>query len=93
MQCNDNQGQLKTNVNQKQMLGDHSFAVLGLDREGKSQAEVLAVLAEYKDAGNMTEKQTMEVQQLAVDTQVGFCLESSVTLLAGPWGSLRSLVS
>ena len=56
----------------QQMLGDHSFAVLGLEREGKSQTEVLAVLAEYKDAGNMTEKQTLEVQQLAVDTQVGW---------------------
>ena len=37
-------------------LGDTSFDVLGLERGDKSQSEVLAVLAEYKDAGNMTEE-------------------------------------
>ena len=44
--------------------------MLGLDRGDKSQSEVLAVLAEYKDAGNMTEEQNSQVQKLAVDTQV-----------------------
>ena len=51
-------------------LGDTSFDVLGLERGDKSQSEVLAVLAEYKDAGNMTEEQNTQVQKLAVDTQV-----------------------
>ena len=39
--------------------------MLGLERGDKSQSEVLAVLAEFKDAGNMTEE-----QKLAVETQV-----------------------
>ena len=52
------------------MLGDASFDVLGLERGDKSQSEVLAVLAEYKDAGNITEEQNTQVQKLAVDTQV-----------------------
>ena len=50
--------------------GDTSFDVLGLERGDKSQSEVLAVLAEYKDAGNMTEELNTQVQKLAVDTQV-----------------------
>merc|ERR1740137_34476 len=54
----------------QKMLGDTSFAVLGLERGDKSQSEVLAVLAEYKDAGNMTIDQNTQVQKLAVDTQV-----------------------
>eukprot|EP00092_Neocalanus_flemingeri_P002648 GFUD01002836.1.p1 GENE.GFUD01002836.1~~GFUD01002836.1.p1 ORF type:complete len:1672 (-),score=322.02 GFUD01002836.1:132-4439(-) len=54
----------------QKMLGDSSFAVLGLEREGKTQSEVLAVLAEYKEAGNMSEAQNVQVQMLAVDTQV-----------------------
>ena len=37
-------------------LGDTSFDMLGLEEGEKSQSEVLAVLAEYKDAGNMTEE-------------------------------------
>merc|ERR1719466_285306 len=54
----------------QKMLGDTSFAVLGLERGERTQSEVLAVLAEYKDAGNMTEEQNSQVQKLAVDTQV-----------------------
>eukprot|EP00092_Neocalanus_flemingeri_P017774 GFUD01019231.1.p1 GENE.GFUD01019231.1~~GFUD01019231.1.p1 ORF type:complete len:1097 (-),score=213.54 GFUD01019231.1:132-3056(-) len=54
----------------QKMLGDSSFAVLGLEREGKTQSQVLAVLAEYKEAGNMSEAQNVQVQMLAVDTQV-----------------------
>jgi len=54
----------------QKLLGDTSFAVLGLERGDKSQAEVLAVLAEYKDSGNMTQDQTNQVKKLAVDTQV-----------------------
>ena len=37
-------------------LRDPSFDALGLERGEKSQSEVLAVLAEYKDAGNMTQE-------------------------------------
>merc|ERR1719186_1024986 len=54
----------------QKMLGDTSFAVLGLERGERTQSEVLAVLAEYKDAGNMTEEQNSQVQKLAVDMQV-----------------------
>merc|ERR1719228_2893110 len=54
----------------QKLLGDTSFAVLGLERGDKSQAEVLAVLAEYKDSGNMTQDQNNQVKKLAVDTQV-----------------------
>merc|ERR1712240_272691 len=54
----------------QKLLGDTSFAVLGLERGDKSQAEVLAVLAEYKDSGNMTQGQNNQVKKLAVDTQV-----------------------
>merc|ERR1719186_1643572 len=54
----------------QKMLGDTSFAVLGLERGEKTRSEVLSVLAEYKDAGNMTEEQNSQVQKLAVDTQV-----------------------
>merc|ERR1712240_569369 len=54
----------------QKLLGDTSFAVLGLERGDKSQAEVLAVLAEYKDSGNMTQNQNNQVKKLAVDTQV-----------------------
>jgi hypothetical protein len=54
----------------QKMLGDISFDLLGLEWGDKNQSEVLAVLAEYKDAGNMTEEQNSEVQKLAVDTQV-----------------------
>merc|ERR1719430_1819769 len=54
----------------QKLLGDTSFTVLGLDRGEKSQSEVLAVLAEYKKAENMTESQNTEIKKLAVDTQV-----------------------
>merc|ERR1719431_1234412 len=54
----------------QKLLGDTSFTVLGLERGDKSQSEVLAVLAEYKDAGNMTEGQNTAIKKLAVDTQV-----------------------
>ena len=36
----------------------------------KSQLEVLVVLGEYKDTGNMTEEQSTLVQKADVDTQV-----------------------
>eukprot|EP00091_Calanus_sinicus_P004862 TRINITY_DN1522_c1_g1_i1.p1 TRINITY_DN1522_c1_g1~~TRINITY_DN1522_c1_g1_i1.p1 ORF type:complete len:1087 (-),score=342.03 TRINITY_DN1522_c1_g1_i1:65-3325(-) len=64
----------------QKMLGDTSFDVLGLERGDKSQSEVLAVLAEYKDAGNMTEEQNTQVQKLAVDTQVRM-IQELVTVL------------
>merc|ERR1712002_307054 len=54
----------------QKLLGDTSFTVLGLERGDKSQSEVLGVLAEYKDAGNMTEGQNTAIKKLAVDTQV-----------------------
>ena len=54
----------------QKMLGDSSFSVLGLERGDKSQSEVLEVLAEYRDAGNMTEAQNNAIKKLAVDTQV-----------------------
>merc|ERR1719430_1635302 len=54
----------------QKLLGDTSFTVLGLERGDRSQNEVLAVLAEYKEAGNMTERQNTEIKNLAVDTQV-----------------------
>jgi len=54
----------------QKLLGDTSFTVLGLERGDKSQSEVLAVLAEYKEAENMTESQNTEIKKLAVDTQV-----------------------
>ena len=68
----DNQKMEVTKVITKtqKVLGDTSFAVLGLERGEKTQSEVLAVLAEYKNAGNMTEEQKYQVQRLAVDTQV-----------------------
>merc|ERR1719470_800704 len=64
----------------QKMSGDTSFDVLGLERGDKSQSEVLAVLAEYKDAGNMTEEQNTQVQKLAVDTQVRM-IQELVTVL------------
>merc|ERR1719470_110066 len=64
----------------QKMLGDTSFDVLGLERGDKSQSEVLAVLAGYKDAGNMTEEQNTQVQKLAVDTQVRM-IQELVTVL------------
>merc|ERR1719370_1523034 len=54
----------------QKLLGDTSFTVLGLERGDKSQSEVLAVLAEYKEAENMTASQNTEIKKLAVDTQV-----------------------
>ena len=54
----------------QRLLGDSSLAVLGLERGNLSQNEVLAVLAAYKEAGNMTESQNTDIRQLAVDTQV-----------------------
>ena len=54
----------------KKMLGDTAFGVLGLERGDKIQSEVPAVLSGYKDAGNMTEEQSTQVQKLAMDTQV-----------------------
>ena len=44
--------------------------VLGLERGELSQEEVLSVLAEYRNSGNMTQTQNTQIQQLAVDTQV-----------------------
>ena len=40
------------------------------ERGELSQEEVLAVLAEYRNSGNMTQIQNNQIQQLAVDTQV-----------------------
>merc|ERR1719233_2263252 len=54
----------------QKLLGDTSFTVLGLERGDRSQNEVLAVLAEYKKAENMTEGQNTAIKKLAVDTQV-----------------------
>ena len=70
----------------QKMLGDTSFAVLGLERGERTQSEVLAVLAEYKDAGNMTEEQNSQVQKLAVDTQVRvemFVVRDVLTMVLG----------
>ena len=61
----------------QKLLGDTSFTVLGLERGDRSQNEVLAVLAEYKEAGNMTEGQNTEIKNLAVDTQVCYKFKSS----------------
>ena len=44
--------------------------MLGLERGELSQEEVLSVLAEYRNSGNMTQTQNTQIQQLAVDTQV-----------------------
>ena len=44
--------------------------MLGLERGELSQEEVLSVLAEYRNSGNMTQAQNTQIQQLAVDTQV-----------------------
>ena len=46
------------------------YQVLGLERGELSQEEVLGVLAEYRNSGNMTQTQNNQIQQLAVDTQV-----------------------
>ena len=46
------------------------YQVLGLERGELSQEEVLGVLAEYRNSGNMTQTQNSQIQQLAVDTQV-----------------------
>ena len=52
------------------LLANSSFAVLGLERGNLTQGEVLTVLSEYRDSGNMTTEQNEKIQQLAVDTQV-----------------------
>ena len=52
------------------LLANSSFAVLGLERGNLTQREVLTVLSEYRDSGNMTTEQNEKIQQLAVDTQV-----------------------
>lgn len=48
----------------------HQLQVLGLERGELSQEEVLSVLAEYRNSGNMTQTQNTQIQQLAVDTQI-----------------------
>ena len=57
-------------TNTQSLLANTSFQVLGLERGELSQEEVLAVLAEYRNSGNMTQIQNNQIQQLAVDTQV-----------------------
>ena len=56
-------------TNTQSLLANTSFQVLGLERGELSQEEVLAVLAEYRNSGNMTQIQNNQIQQLAVDTQ------------------------
>ena len=48
--------------------------VLGLERGELSQEEVLSVLAEYRNSGNMTQAQNTQIQQLAVDTQANITI-------------------
>ena len=52
------------------MLSSYSFAVLGLEKGNLSSSEVLNTLAVYRDSGNMTEDQSNQISQLAVDTHV-----------------------
>ena len=59
-----------TIIETQELLANSSFAVLGLERGNLTQREVLTVLSEYRDSGNMTTEQNEKIQQLAVDTQV-----------------------
>ena len=52
------------------MLSSYSFAVLGLEKGNLSSSEILSTLAVYRDSGNMTEEQSTQISQLAVDTHV-----------------------
>merc|ERR1712183_1098982 len=52
------------------MLASYSFAVLGLEKGDLSSSEILGTLASYRDSGNMTEEQSSQITQLAVDTHI-----------------------
>ena len=52
------------------MLSSYGFSVLGLEKGNLSSSEILITLAVYRDSGNMTEEQSTEISQLAVDTHV-----------------------
>ena len=62
------------------LLANSSFAVLGLERGNLTQREVLTVLSEYSDSGNMTTEQNEKIQQLAVDTQVHDLIVAGISL-------------
>ena len=62
------------------LLANSSFAVLGLERGNLTQREVLTVLSEYRDSGNMTTEQNEKIQQLAVDTQVHDLIVAGISL-------------
>ena len=58
-------------ISETQRLSDDSnLAVLGLERGNLSHNEVLAVLAAYKEAGNMTGSQNTDTRTFGVDSQV-----------------------
>ena len=59
-------------------LSSYSFAVLGLEKGNLSSSEILSTLAVYRDSGNMTEEQSTQISQLAVDTHVRMIPLSSV---------------
>ena len=60
----------ETITSTQDMLSSYSFDVLGLEKGNLSSAEILNTLAVYRDSGNMTEDQSNQITQLAVDTHV-----------------------
>ena len=47
-----------------------SLEVLGLDVGQRTSVEVFTILKAFKEAGNMTEEEDREMEDLAEDTQV-----------------------
>ena len=52
------------------MLSSDSFAVLGLEKGNLTEKEIMDTLKVYQTSGNMTEEQSNQISQLAVDTHV-----------------------
>ena len=71
-ELSDDQKKNATDIitNTQAMLSSYSFSVLGLEKGNLSSSEILITLAVYRDSGNMTEEQSTEISQLAVDTHV-----------------------
>jgi len=70
-ELNEDQKKNATNIiiGTQELLAEYSFAVLGLERGNLTQNEVLVVLQQYRNSGNMTAEQSDLISQLAIDTQ------------------------
>ena len=53
------------------LLGKFSLGVLGLEVGDRSSVEIFVEIKQWRESGNVTEKQDKAMHDLAIDTQVG----------------------